>query len=147
MIGETLYFEDVKHGDELPQFEELMTTVEMARYGAATWDFSRVHFDKEFVDNIGFPKPFVDGQMLGSYMARLAGEWAGDPCSIRKMNVRYTQMLFPGDTIVCTGKVERTYTEDERNLAECELTIEKKSDRSTAAFGRVIVELPTRSQV
>ena len=73
------YFEDVHEGTELPPLTKQITTVQMMMYGAATWDFMRIHYDADFARQLGFPGPFVDGQMLGAFLAQLAVDWAGDP--------------------------------------------------------------------
>ncbi len=41
----------------------------MMAYGAATWDFIRVHYDADYVRELEFEGPFVDGQMLGGFRA------------------------------------------------------------------------------
>ena len=144
MIGNLLYLTDVHEGDAIPSFEETITILEMVRYAASTWDISRAHFEQEYVKSKGLPDIFVDGQMLGGYMCRLIGEWAGDPYAVRKLSVHYREMLFANETIVCYGKVTRVYQEDGLGLAECEITISKKEDDRIAAVGSATVKLPDR---
>ncbi len=64
-------FEDIKIGDEIPPLIKDITQVGMVMYSAATWDFARVHYDKEFVERRGFSAPFADGQMLGAFLAEM----------------------------------------------------------------------------
>ena len=41
----------------------------------------------------------------------IASEWFG-PESIRRYAVRFRSRLFPGDSIHCTGRIQRVYEED-----------------------------------
>ena len=76
-LGDVRYFEDVAVGMEMPPVTKQIDLVRMMAYGAATWDFIRVHYDADYVRERGFPGPFVDGQMMGGFLAQQVQEWAG----------------------------------------------------------------------
>ena len=71
------YFEDVQIGEELPVLQKNINLPRMMAYGAATWDFIRIHYDADYVREQGFDAPFVDGQMLGGFLAQHVQDWAG----------------------------------------------------------------------
>ena len=82
------YFEDVEVGEELPILEKQINIARMMAYGAATWDFIRVHYDADYVRESGFKGPFVDGQMLGGFLAQHVQDWAGPESFLRKLGFR-----------------------------------------------------------
>ena len=135
--AEVRYFQDVAVGAELPSLAKEISLVGMMAYGAATWDFIRVHYDADYVRTLGFPGPFVDGQMLGGFLAQQVQDWAGPTAFLRKLNFRNRVMVYPGDSLVCYGIVTGAYVEEaegaederlpnETGLVECDLWIENQ---------------------
>lgn len=95
----------MKPGDPLPPLEKTFTAVDLFAYGAATWDWHRMHYDAELARSKGFAGPVIDGQMYGAVFARAALEWAGRRGFIAKLSFRMKSMAFAGDTLVATGQV------------------------------------------
>ena len=139
-----VYFEDVREGTELPPLTKAIDPLRMMMYGAATWDFMRIHYDSNYAKQQGFPSPFVDGQMLGAFLAQLVVDWAGDPNALRRLSVRYRNMVFPGDTVTCKGRVKALATEGEDGIVECELVAENQKGEIVAGPALAIVALPLR---
>ncbi len=135
------YFEDVSEGDVLPPLTKAINTVQMMMYGAATWDFMRVHYDTDYARARGFPQAFVDGQMLGAYLAQLVVDWAGDPGALRRLSLRYRSFAFPGDTVTCSGHVTRLMIEGENGLAECEVVAANQHGDIVAGPALAVVAL------
>ncbi len=116
------YFDDVSEGMVLPDMIKQIDTVQMMMYGAATWDFMRIHYDADYAREQGFPQAFVDGQMLGAFLAQYVVDWSGgDPAALRRLGVRYRNFVFPGDTVTCSGQVVRTFVEGDEAFVECEV--------------------------
>lgn len=95
----------MKPGDKLPSFEKTFTAVDLFAYGAATWDWHRMHYDAELVRAKGFSAPVIDGQMYGAVFARTALEWAGPRGFITKLSFKMKSMAFAGDTLRAEGEV------------------------------------------
>ena len=53
--GSRLCFEDVSVGQELSSLQKQIDLPHMMAYGAATWDFIRVHYDADHARDFGFP--------------------------------------------------------------------------------------------
>ena len=49
MDSTTRSFRDISVGDELPPLKKQITAARMMAYGAATWDFIRIHYDADYV--------------------------------------------------------------------------------------------------
>ena len=119
----------MKPGDPLPPFEKTFTAVDLFAYGAATWDWHRMHYDVELARSKGFAAPVIDGQMYGAVFARVAMRWAGPRAFINKMSLRMKSMAFAGDTLRAEGSVtsvgeatvvlEQRLTRGDRVIAEC----------------------------
>jgi acyl dehydratase len=119
----------MKAGDTLPPIEKTFTTVDLFAYGAATWDWHRIHYDAELARSKGFAAPVIDGQMYGAVFARAAMRWAGPRAFVRKMSLRMKSMAFAGDTLRAEGTVvsvqggavviEQRLMNGDRVIAEC----------------------------
>lgn len=144
------YYEDVSVGDELTPLRKDIDLPHMMAYGAATWDFIRVHYDADLARDLGFPGPFVDGQMLGAFLAQHVQEWAGPGAFLRKLSFRNRVMVYPGDTLVCGGAVTGLQGEGDssegRGLAECDLWIENQRGERVVDRASAVVQLPLRSR-
>jgi acyl dehydratase len=118
----------MKPGDSLPILEKTFTPVDLFAYGAATWDWHRMHYDAELARSKGFRAPVIDGQMYGALFARVAMRWAGPRAFVTKMSLRMKSMAFAGDTLRAEGEVsaveERIVTLSQRLSKGAQLVAE-----------------------
>ena len=144
------FYEDVSVGEELPPLQKQVDMPHMMAYGAATWDFIRVHYDADQAREFGFPGPFVDGQMLGAFLAQHVQDWAGPSSFLRKLSFRNRVMVYPGDTLVCGGAVTGLQGEGNASegsgLAECDLWIENQRGDRVVDRATAVVQIPLRSR-
>ena len=142
------FYEDVSVGEELPPLQKQIDMPHMMAYGAATWDFIRVHYDADQARELGFPGPFVDGQMLGAFLAQHVQDWAGPGSFLRKLSFRNRVMVYPGDTLVCGGAVIGLPDEGDASegsgLAECDLWIENQRGERVVDRATAVVQIPLR---
>ena len=138
------YFEDVEEGATLPPLTKEISTVQMMMYGAATWDYMRIHYDADYARQGGFPGPILDGQMLGAFLAQLVVDWAGDPGALRRLSIRYRNFVVPGDTVICKGRVRSKSVEGPDALVECELVAENRNGEVVAGPGVALLALPRK---
>lgn len=92
-------------GDAMPPMERAITTTSIMAYGAATWDWHRMHYDGEFARAEGLPGVVLDGQAYGAYLAMAVIAWLGPGAFIAKLSFRMRSMVRPGDTLRCVGEV------------------------------------------
>jgi acyl dehydratase len=95
----------VRLADPLPSFEKTFLAVDLMAYGAATWDWARVHYDRGHALELGFKDCFVDGQNFGALFARQVLEWSGPNGFICAMKLRYRAMAFVNDAVTFTAEV------------------------------------------
>lgn len=105
MIRPTIDPATIRVGDALPAREQRFTQVDLVAYGAATWDWHRLHYDLEYARSKKLPGTLVDGQAFGAVLARAALDWAGPRAFIMRLNFKMKSMAFAGDTLVAQGEV------------------------------------------
>jgi acyl dehydratase len=105
MIKPTRNTASVKTGEALAPLQRTFTTVDLVAYGAATWDWHRLHYDLEYARSVNLPGVIVDGQMFGALLARAALEWAGPRAFIARLSLKMRSMAFAGDTVIVEGEV------------------------------------------
>ena len=56
-------------GAPIPPLERALTQVRLVAYGAATWDWHRLHYEAQYAAARNIAGPIVDGQMFGALLA------------------------------------------------------------------------------
>ncbi len=71
------------------------------RYAAASGDDFAIHLDDEFARKVGLPGRIVHGLCALAFAGRAALHAGGvdDPALVRRLAVRFSAPLFPGDTL------------------------------------------------
>lgn len=135
-------FEDVVPGDALPEFAFDMTLPALVLYGAATWDFHRLHYDIPFAQAAGMRAPIMDGQMAGGLLARLLMQWGGADAFVRRLSYRLRTPVFLGERIRLRGSV--TGVDEARGWALCRMDMVKDDGSEVVREATGAVELSRR---
>lgn len=140
------YFEDVEVGYELPSLTKEVTLEQQAMYAAATWDIKgTLHYDSGSAQKLGLPAALAEGPMVAAFLAQVVTDWMGASGTFRKMNVSYRGMVFPGDRLVCKGKVARIYRDTGQGFIQCQVSAEnQRGDK--VVYGTALVTLPCRDE-
>lgn len=93
-------------GQALPERGHTFTEVDLMAYGAATWDWHRMHFDKGHAKSMQLPGVVIDGQVFGAVFARESMQWAGPKAFIQSMSLKMKSMAFAGDHLVVKGTID-----------------------------------------
>ncbi len=144
MTAEVRYFEDVQVGDDLTPLVKEISMARMMAYGAATWDFIRLHYDADHARELGFDGPLVDGQMLGGFLAQHVQDWAGPEAFLRKLAFRNRVMAYPGDSLTCRGVVTGLLIKEEGGMVECDLWVENQRGEKVVEPASALVRFPLR---
>ncbi len=145
MIAEVRYFEDIQIGEEITPLVKEIGIARMMAYGAATWDFIRLHYDADYARELGFEAPFVDGQMMGGFLTQQVQDWAGPGAFLRKLAFRNRVMAYPGDSLTCRGVVTDVSATDEGGMVECDLWMENQRGEKVVDPASALVRFPLRS--
>ena len=79
--------------------------VDIVRYAGASGDFNPIHTDEEYARRTGAPTVFAMGMLPAGYLAHALSDWCGGPHRIRRFKVRFTTRVWPGDELLCVGRV------------------------------------------
>jgi len=105
MLRPSLEPQQICIGQPLPEQAHTFTEVDLVAYGAATWDWHRLHYDKAHAQSMQLPGVLIDGQAFGAVFAREAMRWAGPTAFIQRMGLKMKSMAFAGDHLVARGHV------------------------------------------
>jgi len=145
MANEVRHYEDVQIGDEITPLVKEIGLARMMAYGAATWDFIRLHYDADYARELGFEAPFVDGQMMGGFLTQHIQDWAGPEAFLRKLAFRNRVMAYPGDSLTCRGVVTDVSATDEGGMVECDLWVENQRGEKVVDPASALLRFPLRS--
>ena len=142
MIGKARRFEDIQIGDEITPLVKEIGMARMMAYGAATWDFIRLHYDADYARELGFESPFVDGQMMGGFLTQHVQDWAGPGAFLRKLAFRNRVMAYPGDSLTCHGVVTDVSSTEEGGMVECDLWMENQRGEKVVDPASALLRFP-----
>ena len=95
----------VEPGDPLPEVKETIERVDLVRYAGASGDFNPIHWNDEVARAVGLPGVIAHGMYSMAIAARMATGWAGDPAALKRLRVRFSAMIRPGQTLTARGEV------------------------------------------
>ena len=138
-----VYFDDVKVGDELPPLVKgPIQQIQLTRYAGASGDFNPIHQDPEFAQAAGMGGVFAHGMLSMGFVAQAVTDWAGAG-SVRKIGVRFADLVRLKDTVTCRGRVLATSQKNGLNLVELEIWAENQKGEKVVT-GKATVALPSR---
>jgi acyl dehydratase len=112
-----------------------LTRTDFVRYQGASGDFNPIHHDETFAQAAGFPSVFAVGMLQAGILATYATDWLG-PANVRNFAVQFREQVWPGDRLVCTGKVTRRYEEAGERRVDLELLVTRVDSGGAAIKGR-----------
>ena len=97
--------------------EDLKRT-QIVQYAGASGDYNPLHTDEIFTTKVaGYPSVFAHGMLTMGMTGRLLTNFVGDG-RLTKFGVRFTNQVWPGDTLDSTATVEAIREEDGVHLAD-----------------------------
>ncbi|MGG4457671.1 MaoC/PaaZ C-terminal domain-containing protein [Brevibacillus porteri] len=99
-----IFYEDVSEGYEFPVLEkEPITRVQLVRFAGASGDFHPLHLVEEFAEKAGM-KIIAHGMLVMGMLSQGVTSWVTRK-NIQKIQVRFSKMTLPGESIQIVGKV------------------------------------------
>lgn len=142
-MSKQLYYEDIAVGREINPLVKQPTTRQLVMWAGASGDYYSIHYDKDFAQSKGLPGVIVHGQLVGCFLGQLMTDWMGEQGSLRKLTCSYKSVNFPGEALICKGKINKNYVEDGEHYIECNLWVENTKGEKTVS-GKALVTLPSR---
>lgn len=104
-------------------------------YAAASGDFNPIHIDPEVGEMAGLGGVILQGLCTMAWAAEAAVNYAGDPGRVKRVRVRFSRPVAPGDTVTFQGTTRKV----ENGRAVAELTA--KNQRGEDVLRGAVVEL------
>ncbi len=121
-----IYFENVRVGDELPAMAKSpVDRVQLARFAGATNDFNPLYIDEVHAKGLGMPSVYAPSLLGMSFLGQLVGDWARG-ATLKKFSVKFIKMLWPGDTLVCKGRVSDRHGDGGKYFVELDVWAENQ---------------------
>jgi acyl dehydratase len=88
-------------GEPFAEISYRVAEDQTVRYAAASGDDFAIHLDDDFARSVGLPGRIVHGLCTMAFTGRAVLEAAGvsDPRAVRRLAVRFSAPLFPGDVL------------------------------------------------
>lgn len=91
------------------EFDEVvfgpLTRDDFVRYAEASGDDNPIHQDEEYARSQGAPTVFAMGMLNAGFLATALSSWVGGAQHIRRYKTRFTNRVWAGDELACTGRV------------------------------------------
>jgi acyl dehydratase len=129
---------DLESGSVLPDLRKPpITKMQLVKYAGASGDYNLIHTDDETARTVGLDGVIAHGMLsmafLGEYLCWLAG-----PESVRRLSVRFNEMVRPGDTLTCRARVKARTTGDAGKRLHLEVWAEnQRAERVTVGEAEV----------
>ncbi|MBI2913114.1 MAG: MaoC family dehydratase N-terminal domain-containing protein [Chloroflexi bacterium] len=136
---ETIPWNDVREGNELPAISKLPVTVtRLVMLANATRDFYAVHHDKDYARANGARDIFVNNTGYSGFFNRCVTDWFGPLAKLRKLDFSMREMNCPGDILSGTGRVTKKHTSDQsERLVDASIVIANQRGPTTTATATI----------
>jgi acyl dehydratase len=118
-----------------------ISRTDMVRYQGASGDFNPIHHDEEFAKSAGYPSVFSVGMLQAGILAGFATEWLGAK-NVRRYSVQFREQVWPGDVVICSGKVTRKYEEAGERKVDVDLLCTRQATGGAAIKGEATFVVP-----
>jgi acyl dehydratase len=106
----TLLLGDVSTGQALPELRFEMDTTTVILGALAARDWQPQHHDRDFAQQRnGMKDIFVNTPHIAAFFERYITDWTGPKGRLGKLEFQMLDSVYPGDTMVFQGEVERAY--------------------------------------
>ena len=92
-------------------------------FGAITWNRHKIHFDRAHAEAEGFADVVVQRGLLGNFLARAVGSWAGPNGRLERLQWKVSQSAFPDHELRCQGEVTNVQEAAGTSVVDCVLRI------------------------
>ena len=111
--------------------EDLKRT-QLVQYSGASGDYNPLHTDEIFTTQVaGYPSVFAHGMLSMGMTGRMLTNYVGDG-RLKTFGVRFTNQVWPGDTLHSTATVEEVAVEDDDPVVKLKV-------ETTNQDGKVVV--------
>lgn len=122
---------DLKVGDRFEEnlVEDLKRT-QLVMYAGASGDYNPLHSDDVYArESAGFPGVFAHGMLTMGMTGRVITNAVG-PERVKKFGVRFTNQVWPGDSLQAKATIVAIREEDGEKLADFEIETQNQDGKT-----------------
>ncbi|MBN8891891.1 MAG: acyl dehydratase [Rhodospirillales bacterium 70-18] len=114
------------HGERVV---ENLTRTQIVQYAGASGDYNPLHTDEIYTTKVaGYPSVFAHGMLTMGLTSKMLTNWVGDG-RLTRFGVRFTNQVWPGDTLDATATVAALREEGGQHLADITLSTVNQDGR------------------
>jgi len=129
-------FSHMQVGDMLPTVEkDPVTKTQLVRYAGASGDFNPLHTDDAVAQKAGLKGVIAQGPLIMGFVGQAITHWVSKR-DLKRFQVRFKGMTFPGDIISVSATITKKVPEGEnlRILCHTEAKDQKGALKLTGQF-------------
>ena len=117
-----LNMSDLKPGNEHSEVViDNLSRTQLVMYSGASGDYNPLHTDDVYTKEVaGYPGVFAHGMLTMGLTGKMLTNYVGDG-RLTKFGVRFTNQVWPGDTLTSTATVTEVRFEDGQALVDLEV--------------------------
>ncbi len=109
----SLTADQIKKGDTIPPLSVDVSATTIVLGALASRDWRPMHHDKDFaINRSGTKDIFMNTPNQACWFERYLTDWTGPTGRLGRLKFRMKDSVFPGDTMVLKGTVEKVETDD-----------------------------------
>lgn len=136
----TLDWNDIQVGDQLPALEINVTATVIVAGAIATRDFMPVHHDRDYAQSQGASDIFMNIMTDNGYCSRFLTDWAGPEAMVKRVAIRLGVPATTGSKLVYSGSVTGKSQADGEGIVE--VAFKAVNDQGDHVSGTAVVGLP-----
>ena len=125
-------FSSVKVGDELPERIITLTRADLVNYAGVSGDLNPIHWDDEIAKQVGLDTAIAHGMLTMGLTGKMLTNYVGDG-RLKKFGVRFTNQVWPGDTLETTATVEAIREENGQKLVDLTLSTKNQDGKEVVS--------------
>ena len=113
---------DLNPGDEHSEVVvDNLSRTQLVMYSGASGDYNPLHTDEVYTTEVaGYPSVFAHGMLTMGLTGKMLTYYVGDG-RLTKFGVRFTNQVWPGDTLTATAVVTEIRQEGDDRLVEMDV--------------------------
>ena len=110
-----------------------LSRTQIVQYAGASGDYNPLHTDEVYTTQVaGYPSVFAHGMLTMGLTGKMLTNYVGDG-RLKKFGVRFTNQVWPGDTLETTATVEAIREENGQKLVDLTLSTKNQDGKEVVS--------------
>ena len=118
-----------------------LTRTQLVMYAGASGDYNPLHTDEIYTTKIaGYPTVFAHGMLTMGLTGKMLTNYVGDG-RLNKFGVRFTNQVWPGDTLTSTATVRDIKMNENETLVDLDVkTVNQKDETVVSGYATAKID-------